>query len=299
MWGTAVAADPRDSTRAWDEADLANPHAQPDKARRVEAMFAAIAESYDLNNRLHSFGRDQAWRRAAVRAAGLRGGEVVADVACGTGDLAMAFADALQRLPPSRDNGRELARQSPDQAEGDTSPTPATAGGPPTKTAPPRGGRVVGLDFTRSMLDLAERKRGGRPIEYRHADAMDLPLDAASVDVVSIAFGIRNVADPGRALAEFHRVLKPGGRLVVLEFSEPRNPLLRWGNALYCRRVMPWTATLIARDRSGAYRYLPKSVATFLDRDALAEAMRQAGFADVTTRPVTFGVAAIHRGLKP
>lgn len=240
---------------AWDEQRLADPHGAPDKARRVEAMFAAIAHRYDLNNRVHSLGRDQAWRRTAVRMAELKGGEVVADVACGTGDLAMAFADA-------------------------------------------GAGRVLGLDFTQNMLDYAEDKKRDRPISYRRADAMDLPLEDASVDVVSIAFGIRNVTDPDRALREFHRVLKPGGRLIVLEFCEPRNPLIRLGNAIYCKRIMPITATLIAGDRSGAYRYLPRSVEQFLDREALARAMEAAGFDEVTTRPVTFGIAAVHRGVK-
>ena len=253
------ARDTNDTT--WDERRLADPHRAPDKAKRVEAMFAAIAPRYDLNNRVHSLWRDQAWRRAAVRMAELEGGEVVADVACGTGDLAMAFAD-------------ELARRGSEP------------------------GRVIGLDFTQEMLDIAEDKKRDRPIAYLRADAMDLPLDDESVDVVSIAFGIRNVTDPHRALREFHRVLKPGGRLVVLEFCEPRNPAIRLGNAIYCKRIMPVTATLIARDRSGAYRYLPKSVEKFLDRDALAEAIEAAGFEDVRTKPVTFGIAALHRGVK-
>ena len=251
---TEPATEP--NAEAWDDRRLADPHAAPDKASRVEAMFAAIARSYDLNNRLHSLGRDQAWRKATVRMAGLQGGETVADVACGTGDLAMAFADA-------------------------------------------GAGRVIGLDFTQKMLDLAETKKRGRSIEYRHADAMDLPLDDAGVDVVSIAFGIRNVSDPAKALREFFRVLVPGGRLLVLEFSEPRHPLLRRFHHLYCHHVMPRTATWIARDRTGAYRYLPRSVETFLDRDALAAAVTEAGFTDVTTKPLTGGIAAIHRGVKP
>ncbi len=242
---------------AWNDADLTrDPHAAPDKARRVRDMFAAIAPSYDLNNRLHSFGRDQAWRRAAVQFAQVKSNDVVLDVACGTGDLALAFS----RSPASR---------------------------------------VIGVDFTYEMLPIARAKSPRRPVAYCNGDAMSLPLPEACVDVVSIAFGLRNVAEPARALAEFHRVLRPGGRVIVLEFSKPANPLLRRLNDFYCGRVMPITATLIARDRSGAYKYLPRSVETFLDRDKLMGMMGDAGFTEVTHKPLTFGVAVVYRGVKP
>jgi demethylmenaquinone methyltransferase/2-methoxy-6-polyprenyl-1,4-benzoquinol methylase len=255
---------------AWSADDLQrNPHAAADKARRVREMFSAIAPSYDLNNRLHSFGRDQAWRRAAVKMAQVKPGETVLDAACGTGDLAMAFGAA-------------------------------------------GAARVIGVDFTYEMLTVAARKaadhadaanprRGAapmRPLSYHAGDAMRLPLADRSVDVVSIAFGIRNVAQPGQAFAEFHRVLRPGGRLIVLEFSLPRNPLLRGLYNFYFRHVMPRTATLIARDKSGAYRYLPRSVNTFINRDTLAGMMTDAGFESIAQKPVTFGIAVIYRGTK-
>lgn len=221
-------------------------------------MFSAIAGSYDLNNRVHSLGRDQAWRRAAVKAATVRPGDVVLDVACGTGDLTEAFAR-----------------------------TPA--------------GSVLGVDFTFNMLQHAQRKREARQADVAYAlgDAQQLPAADGSADVVSIAFGIRNVASPQRAIDEFHRVLKPGGRLVILEFSLPRNPILRWGYNLYFRQVLPRTASLIARDRSGAYRYLPQSVNTFIDRPRLMAMMSDAGFVEVTARPLTFGIAVAYRGVKP
>lgn len=226
-------------------------------------MFAAIAHRYDLNNRVHSFGRDQAWRRRAVRLCGVRPTDHVLDAACGTGDLAEAFA----------------------------------AAGP---------ARVCGADFTAEMLAVARRKgawlgasgRGVRP-EYVLADITSLPFDDASFDIVSIAFGIRNVSEPRRVLGEFRRVLRPGGRLIILEFSHPANRMLRAINSVYCERIMPVTATLLAGDRSGAYRYLPKSVATFADRRQLVAMMEAAGLTDVSEHPMTFGVCVGYLGHVP
>ena len=251
--------DPTTSNRqpAWEGDALVDPHGAADKARRVERMFAAIAPSYDLNNRVHSLGRDQAWRRAAVAAAQVGPGDIVLDVACGTGDLTMAFA----------------------------------AG---------RAEKVIGVDFTLEMIELAVRKLTGatNPPCYHAGDAMRLPIADEAVDVVSIAFGIRNVTGPASAASEFHRVLRPGGRVVVLEFSMPGNALLRCLYSFYFRSIMPCTAALIAGDRNGAYRYLPRSVNTFLDRSQTVAMLEDAGFADVTVRPQTFGIAAIYRGVK-
>jgi demethylmenaquinone methyltransferase/2-methoxy-6-polyprenyl-1,4-benzoquinol methylase len=243
---------------AWSRDRLAgNPHEDREKAQRVSRMFGAIAHRYDLNNRLHSFGRDQAWRRAAVGAAGIGAGGEALDVACGTGDLSEALA----------------------------------AGG---------ASRVVGVDFSEPMLDRAReksRRRGGGRCEYLHGDAMDLPFPDGSFDAVTIAFGLRNVLEPPRALREFRRVLRPGGRLVVLEFAEPRNPLIRGLNRLYTERIMPVTAALIAGDRSGAYRYLPRSVRTFPDAPSLSAMIAAAGLREVSMKPLTFGVCVVHRGV--
>ena len=262
MANSPAAADPSPPP-AWTEADLAgDPHATPDKAARVRAMFEAIASRYDLNNRVHSFGRDVAWRRRAVAAARLRPDDEVLDVACGTGDLAEALSKASP--PPSR---------------------------------------VVGVDFTAGMLEIARAKARRRtrplPIDYRLGDAMDLDLPAESFDVVTIAFGLRNVSDPPRAIAEFRRVLRPGGRLVVLEFSEPRVAPIRWFNRLYTERIMPRTAAFLARDRSGAYRYLPRSVASFPGVEAVGRWIEAAGFTGLSQTPLTFGVCTIHAATVP
>lgn len=249
------------SAPAWRNDELASdPHAHEQKAEKVCRMFSAIAGSYDLNNRIHSFGRDQAWRKAAVRLAGVRSNrDRVLDCACGTGDLTRAFADA-------------------------------------------GAAEVIGLDYTPAMLDIARTKRltprGGevRSIRYMQGDAMSLPFDTASFDVVSIAFGIRNVAQPGRAFAEFRRVLRPGGRVVVLEFDKPRIAPIRWASDLYTERIMPITATLVSGDRSGAYRYLPRSVDTFLCREEMVALLEAAGFVEVSPHPQTFGVAVCYSG---
>lgn len=246
---------------AWTDDKLADPHAQADKAGRVQRMFAAIARSYDLNNRVHSLGRDQAWRRFAVRKAGVRPGDAVLDVACGTGDLTQLFAA-----------------------------TPASS--------------VVGLDFTPQMLDIARDKQKLRPkahadkLRYIEGDAQNLPFPDASFDVVSIAFGIRNVAEPAKALAQFARVLRPAGRLIVLEFDRPRTPPVSWLNDFYCGWVMPRTATLLSGDRSGAYRYLPKSVATFTSREEFASRIAHAGFSDVSATPLTLGICVCYRAVR-
>ena len=221
-------------------------------------MFAAIAPRYDLNNRIHSFGRDQAWRRRAVALCGPRPTDHVLDAACGTGDLAEAFAAAGVAA-------------------------------------------VSGVDFTAEMLRIARRKAvrlsGVRP-SYLRADVTDLPFPDASFDIVAIAFGLRNVADPRRTLGEFRRALRPGGRIMILEFSQPTNRLLRLLNGLYCNHIMPFSATLVAADRSGAYRYLPRSVATFADRRELLEMMGDAGFVSITQHPMTFGVCVGYFGKK-
>jgi demethylmenaquinone methyltransferase/2-methoxy-6-polyprenyl-1,4-benzoquinol methylase len=131
-----------------------------------------------------------------------------------------------------------------------------------------------------------------------NADAQALPLADQSSDVVSIAFGIRNVQDPLAALKEFHRILRPGGRVIILEFSLPTNPVLRGLYNFYFRKILPRTATLISGDKTGAYKYLPESVNTFIGREQMMSMMREAGFNDVQQFPLTFGVCVCYRGHK-
>ena len=186
----------------------------------------------------------------------------ILDIACGTGDLSEALAD---RKPTS----------------------------------------VHAVDFSEGMLDVARDKtiRRHRPEDvptptYEQGDAMQLTLDDESFNACTIAFGIRNVTDPLSALGEFHRVLVPGGRCLILEFSEPGNPLFRLVSNVYNRHIMPITATIIAGDRSGAYRYLPRSMETFLSPDDLADRMRRVGFTDITQYPMTGGICTLSVGIK-
>jgi demethylmenaquinone methyltransferase/2-methoxy-6-polyprenyl-1,4-benzoquinol methylase len=273
---------------AWNASLLADPHHVSDKRRRVREMFAAIAPSYDLNNRLHSLWQDQRWRKKAVLLSGLKESDRVVDVACGTGDLSVAFAQHLWNLHFvwETNHGKSFPVEMPP---------------------------VLGIDFTFEMLPLARPKghfgicgsdeRGLWDGEYDglrwiNGDAQSLPLPDGCCDVVSIAFGIRNVQDPFVAMKEFHRVLRPGGRVMILEFSLPTNAILRGIYNFYFRHVLPRTATWISGDKTGAYKYLPQSVNTFIGRSAMMSMMRDAGFERVEQHPMTFGVCICYRGVK-
>ena len=224
----------------------------PDPAA-VNTMFARIARRYDLANRLLSAGLDAGWRRHLVAAVRRAQPRDVLDLATGSGDVAFALARAL-----------------------------------------PSGTRITGVDFCQPMLDEAEKKKSARDahVTFRPGDGLALPLAAASVDAVTIAFGLRNMADRGRALREMRRVLRPGGRLFVLEFSQPA----RWFRPLYffyMRRLAPSIAGWLTGDRA-AYEYLCNSIDEFPAREALAGEIRAAGFARVAARGYTLGVVALH-----
>jgi demethylmenaquinone methyltransferase/2-methoxy-6-polyprenyl-1,4-benzoquinol methylase len=219
-------------------------------------MFGRIARHYDLANRVLSLGIDTYWRHRLVAAVRDSHAKDVLDLATGSGDVALALARGL---------------------------------GP--------GFRVVGVDFCAPMIGEASAKKAARPglcadVTFMQGDALAIPLPDASFDAVTIAFGIRNVADRSRCLSEIRRVLRPGGRLFVLEFSKPWR-WLRPLYGLYLRLVVPLVAGALTGER-GAYEYLGGSIAGFPDREALSEEIRRAGFAGVSASRMTAGIVALH-----
>ena len=228
------------------------------QGKQVQAMFSGIAGRYDLLNHVLSLGTDFHWWRCMARQSGAAPGSLFLDVAAGTGDSSLA-----------------LAR---------------------------RGAEVISTDFTWEMLRLGPPKfrRQGREDLIRAsvgADAQHLPFQDASFDGLAICYGIRNVEDRTRAYREFLRVLKPGGRLTILEFSRPRYGWLRALYDTYSRRILPRVGGWISGD-AGAYTYLPESIRAFPDQPALAAELVAAGFRDVAWQDLTFGIVALHLGTK-
>lgn len=223
-------------------------------------MFGRIARRYDLANRVLSGGIDIYWRSRLVGAVRETRPADVLDLATGSGDVAFALARGL-----------------------------------------PSGVRIVGMDFCAPMIEEAEAKKAARAgaypgVAFSQGDGLALPLADASFGAVTIAFGIRNMADRARCLSEMRRVLRPGGTLFILEFSKPW-AWLRPLYDFYLGRVMPAVAGAVTGDRS-AYEYLCGSIAAFPDRDALSAEIRAAGFSDVRASPMTTGIVALHQGRK-
>jgi demethylmenaquinone methyltransferase/2-methoxy-6-polyprenyl-1,4-benzoquinol methylase len=225
-------------------------------ARQVNRMFDRIAGVYDLMNRVMTVGLDREWRRRAAERAELQLGDAALDVCCGTGDLALELAGRV---------GGE--------------------------------GTVIGCDFSEPMLDLArEKARGVAAVRFEWADALELPYPDGRFDAVTIAFGARNLADLDRGLGELTRVLRPGGRLVILEITRPRRPPLAWFFALWFDRIVPLLGTL-AGDRD-AYSYLPESVRSFPSPRELAARMERAGLERIRYTILAGGIIAIHSGVR-
>jgi len=225
-------------------------------------MFGQIAGRYDFLNHLLSLGIDHYWRWRTVRRVRPEGLLPILDVCTGTGDLALAFDRA--------------------------------AGG---------GVNIVAADFCHEMLAIGRQKAATagayERITFLEADAQSLPLPSDAFQIVSVAFGLRNVADTDRGLAEMVRVAAPGGRVAVLEFSSPTREPFRSVYGWYFRHVLPRIGQFLARNSSAAYEYLPESVGQFPQGEALAERMRAAGLADVCCYPLTLGVATLYVGTKP
>lgn len=229
---------------------------QSRQPQQIRQMFGRIARRYDLNNRLHSMGRDRKWRLATARLAQLKPGKRALDVACGTGELTAMLADQV-------------------------APGPA----------------VIGLDFCEPMLEVARRKYPDHQIEFVLGDAHQLPFEDNRFDAVTIAFGLRNLDQPPVALAEMVRVLRPGGRLIVLEFVPDQYHISGRAIAWFVRHVIPFSAGLIAGDRN-AYKYLPKSIQSFLRSNQVAEALGQAGLSQISLRRLAGGAVVLAAGVK-
>ncbi|MCU0793804.1 MAG: bifunctional demethylmenaquinone methyltransferase/2-methoxy-6-polyprenyl-1,4-benzoquinol methylase UbiE [Opitutaceae bacterium] len=228
----------------------------PDPAA-VNSMFSRIAGRYDLANRLLSGGVDIWWRRRLMSKVRAGNPRTILDLATGSGDVAFALAAGL-----------------------------------------PADVRITGMDFCQPMLDQAVAKQAasgrGANIEFRQGDGLALPADTASFDAVTVSFGLRNMADRHRALTEMRRVLRPGGRVHILEFSQP------WGwfrpiYYFYTKRILPHIAGWLTGDRS-AYAYLNDSIEAYPDHQAMAEELRRAGFGDVRVLRMTAGIVALHTG---
>jgi len=229
--------------------------------RQVQKMFSDIAPRYDLLNRLLSCGQDQYWRKRAVTRLSPQSGERFLDIATGTADVAL-----------------EIIRNVPKGAV-----------------------QVVGMDFSEKMLELARQKIDSldkaNSIQLECGSAESLPFEDNSFDGTTTAFGIRNFFDIGRSLREMHRVLKPGGRCVILEFSLPRNPILSALYRFYFEWLLPKVGRLISKHPS-AYTYLPETVAAFPVRKEFSSLMQQAGFMNVTYKELTLGIVILYTGVK-
>ena len=231
-----------------------------EKAARVREVFDSVAAQYDLMNDLMSGGLHRLWKRFTIELSAVRSGQTVLDIAGGTGDLAAKFSKLV---------GAD--------------------------------GKVILADINAAMLSVGRDRlidRGALSnIDVVQADAQFLPFDDNSIDCITIAFGLRNVTDKAKALRSMHRVLKPGGRVLVLEFSKPTSPLLSKVYDAYSFSALPAMGKLITDD-ADSYRYLAESIRKHPDQESLLEMVEDAGFVDCRYHNMTGGIVAVHRGIK-
>jgi demethylmenaquinone methyltransferase/2-methoxy-6-polyprenyl-1,4-benzoquinol methylase len=231
---------------------------------KIRSMFNNIAPSYDLLNHLLSCNVDHYWRWRTTRIVPpVVEGSVapILDMCTGTGDLALAYHKAARGCVP-----------------------------------------IVGADFCHEMLVRAEAKakrKNVQQIRFLEADAQHLPFPDGMFQITTVAFGLRNVTDTDKGIAEMVRVTQPGGRIAILEFSQPRGFLMGPMYRFYFRHILPRVGQLISRSKDNAYRYLPESVMQFPDGEALAERLRSHGLTDVKWHSMTFGIATLYVGVKP
>jgi demethylmenaquinone methyltransferase/2-methoxy-6-polyprenyl-1,4-benzoquinol methylase len=234
------------------------------REERIRSMFAAIAPRYDLLNHLLSANVDLWWRHRTTQLAppDLRDPAPILDVCCGTGDLSLAYDRAARGKLP-----------------------------------------IIGTDFCMPMLESAARKaarrRASSRIQLIEADTQRLPFPDGTFQLVTVAFGLRNVTDTSKGLREMVRVCKPGGRVVILEFSRPRGWLFGSLYNFYFRSILPRIGQWVSRSKHDAYNYLPASVLEFPDGDDLAGILRGHGLDQVRYHPMTFGIATLYIGVKP
>lgn len=225
--------------------------------QHIGQLFDRIAGTYDGLNHVLSLNIDKRWRRRAIRM--LKPAEQVLDVAIGTADLTI-----------------EILRQGKAQ-------------------------HVTGIDLSHGMMAIGEQKvakRGYAPqVQFDYGSAQQMPYANASFDTVTCAYGVRNFANMDEGLSEMYRVLRTGGELMVLEFSYPTNPVIRWGYDLYFTHLLPFIGNLFSRDK-GAYSYLNRSVKNFPYGEAFCQHLRKAGFTQIKATPLTFGISTIYTAVK-
>lgn len=229
---------------------------------RIRAMFGNIAPRYDLLNHVLSLNIDRWWRTRTTRLVPpILDGSPILDVCTGTGDLALAYDRAAKGQLP-----------------------------------------IVGTDFCLPMLKRArtkaEAKKAGERIRFLEADTQRLPFGDGEFQLVTVAFGLRNVTDTDRGIAEMVRVARPGGRVAILEFSKPRNWFFGGMYRLYFTTILPRVGQLVSRSKDRAYEYLPQSVLEFPDGEALVKKLESHGLTDVRFHPMTFGIATLYVGTK-